>query len=155
VTAREDSGAIARASRSGPGFLELNSRWYRLEYAAATFALLGALFIWRWRVLGGLPPTDVGLTIFWMAWPDLFAFAPIGLMSRRSQAWPSWGSRVYNVAHSLAVWGAIFAAWSLLAGGIEWPLLGWATHITADRAAGYYLRAPVARVDQPIACGNA
>jgi hypothetical protein len=36
----------------------------------------------------------------------------------------------------------VFVAWSFVTGEIAWPLLAWAGHITADRAAGYYLRAP-------------
>lgn len=124
-----------------PGFLRLDSWPYRLEYAAATVAILGILFVWRLWILHALPPIDLAATLFWIVWPDLLAFVPIGVASRASHEWPRWGPTVYNVPHSLIVWAAVFGTWSWLSGGIVWPLLGWAGHITADRAVGYHLRA--------------
>lgn len=50
------------------------------------------------------------------------------------------GPMLYNLTHTFLVWLGVFLLWSLLAGGIEWPLLGWAGHIAVDRAFGYYLR---------------
>jgi hypothetical protein len=35
----------------------------------------------------------------------------------------------------------VFAIWSIMSGAVQWPLLGWAGHVTADRSVGYYLRA--------------
>ena len=121
----------------GAPFLRLVSWPYRLEMAAATFALVGLLF-WRWFVV-----RDVSglITIFWFLWPDLAAFIPIGAAAKGGRGWPAWGPSLYNSVHNFLAWGAVFGAWSVLAGGIEWPLLGWAAHITMDRASGYYLRA--------------
>lgn len=130
------------APPAGPGFIRLGSWPYRLEYAAATIAILLVLFVWRLLILHELPATDVALVVFWVVWPDLASFLPIGLASRRSREWPRWGPTVYNVFHSLLVWAAVFVVWTLLSGQINWPLLGWAGHITADRAVGFYLRAP-------------
>jgi len=127
----------------GPAFLRLNSTLYRAEYAAATIAILLALFGWRWGVLHDFPLTSVLLTIFWALWPDIAAFVPIGLGSRGSRDWPSWGPTLYNTFHNLLVWGAVFSVWALLTREVPWPMLAWAGHITADRAAGYHLRAPV------------
>jgi hypothetical protein len=127
----------------GPGFLRLNSSVYRAEYAAATIAILVLLFGWRWLILKELPLPSLLLTVFWAIWPDLAAFVPIGMASRGSRGWPSWGPVLYNSVHNLLVWGAVFVLWSVLTGQIVWPLLAWAGHITADRAVGYHLRAPV------------
>ena len=132
----------------GPGFLRLDTWPYRAEYAAATVAIVVVLFVWRLAILHDFPAFDIGLAVFWMVWPDLVAFVPIGFASRGAREWPSWGPTVYNATHSLLVWGAVFVAWSALAGTIVWPLLGWAGHITADRTFGYYLRAP--RLEAPV-----
>jgi hypothetical protein len=126
----------------GPGFLRLNSWLYRAEYAVATSAILFLLFGWRWFIVHDLPWPSLVLTVFWAIWPDLAAFLPIGLASKGSRGWPSWGPSLYNSVHNLLVWAAVFTIWSLLIGQIDWPMLAWAGHITADRAAGYYLRAP-------------
>lgn len=126
----------------GPGFLRLDSRIYRVEYAAATIAILVILFGWRLLVLKEFPWPMLVATVFWAIWPDVAAFVPIGLASKGSKEWPSWGPSLYNSVHNFLVWGAVFGLWSLLAGQIEWPLLAWAGHITADRAMGFYLRAP-------------
>jgi hypothetical protein len=115
---------------------------YRAEHGAATIAILLLLFGWRGYVLRDFPWSSVALVVFRSIWPDLAAFVPIGIASRGSRKWPSWGPTIYNAAHSLLLWGVVFVLWSLLAGEIEWPLLAWAGHITADRASGYYLRAP-------------
>ena len=127
----------------GPGFLRLNSVIYRAEYGAATLALLAIVFGWRWLALHELSEVEALLFLFWWALPDLVAFVPIGVSSRGSRSWPRWGPSLYNLFHNLLVWGVVFALWSLLTGQVVWPLLGWATHVTMDRAAGYYLRAPV------------
>jgi hypothetical protein len=126
----------------GPGFLRLNSWVYRAEYGAATVAILFVLFVWRGFLLGDLPWSSILLVVFWAVWPDLAAFIPIGVASRGGRSWPAWGPALYNSVHNLLLWGAIFVLWSLLAGQVEWPLLAWAGHITADRASGYYLRSP-------------
>ena len=127
----------------GPGFLRLNSWPYRLEYAVATGLIVLLLFVWRLWILRSLSPTDLLLTLFWAAWPDVLAFVPIGLRARGSRGWPKWGPTLYNAGHSLLVWAAVFALWSILERGVPWPMLAWAGHITADRAVGFHLRAPV------------
>lgn len=127
--------------RSGPGFVRLGSWPYRLEYAVATVVILLLLVGWRLAVLHALGPTEAGLSIFWFVWPDLVAFVPIGIAARSDRSWPRWGAAVYNVPHSLLTWAAVFGVWSALAHSVVWPLLGWAGHITMDRAVGYQLRA--------------
>jgi Domain of unknown function (DUF4260) len=119
----------------GPGFQAAGSRLYRLEYAAATLAIL-AYLIFRWLHLGGL---DWPATVFWTLFPDLVAFIPIGLSSKRRE-WPPWGSYLYNTFHSALLWGLVFGAFWLVMGTPYWPILGWLGHIAADRAVGYGLR---------------
>jgi hypothetical protein len=103
-----------------------------------TLAILGVLFYWRLVVVRDL---NVPLTIFWIVWPDLGSFIPIGLATRGSRDWPARGPWLYNSLHTFLVWIPVFAIWSTAAGSVQWPLLGWAGHITADRSVGYYLRA--------------
>ena len=124
----------------GPDFQGAGSKLYRLEYATATLAIL-AYLIFRWQHLGGL---DWPSTVFWIAFPDLAAFVPIGLSSKRKE-WPSWGSYLYNTFHSALVWGAVFGALWLAMGAPYWPILGWLGHISADRALGYGLRSTAKR----------
>jgi hypothetical protein len=119
----------------GPGFQDARSKLYRAEYASATLVLL-AYLIYRSLYLGGL---DWASTLFWIFFPDLVAFIPIGLSSRRKE-WPSWGSYLYNTFHTLLVWGLAFAVLWLVFGAAYWPIFGWLGHITADRAVGYGLR---------------
>jgi len=126
------------APKAGPAFLNLHAWPYRAEMAALFLALLLVLFYWRLFLVGDL---DVLLSVFWFLFPDLLAFIPIGLAMRGGRSWPGWGSTLYNLPHSFAVWGIVFAVWSLLSGEVVWPLLGWAAHIGIDRAVGYYLRA--------------
>ncbi|MCI4368444.1 MAG: hypothetical protein L3K09_02630, partial [Thermoplasmata archaeon] len=78
----------------------------------------------------------------------------IGLASKGSRDWPSWGPTLYNLLHTFLLWAAVFGLWSLLTGQIAWPLLAWAGHITADRAAGYHLRGPVGGESRPGASGR-
>lgn len=119
----------------GPGFQDASSRTYRAEYAAITVAILGYLF-YRWLYLGGL---DWPSTIFWAIFPDLVAFIPIGLSSKRRE-WPSWGSYLYNLFHSVLTWGLVFVLLWFSLGTPYWSIIGWVGHITADRAVGYGLR---------------
>jgi len=119
----------------GPGFQDARSKLYRAEYAAATIALL-AYLVYRWLYLGGL---DWASTVFWILFPDLVAFIPIGLSSRRKE-WPAWGSRLYNTFHTLLAWGLGSAAIWFVFGIAYWPIFGWLGHITVDRAVGYGLR---------------
>jgi len=119
----------------GPDFQDARSTLYRAEYAAVTLALIGYL-IWRSLYLGGL---DWLQTIFWAVLPDLAAFIPIGASSKRRE-WPGWGADLYNLFHTVLVWGVAFAASWLFLTGIYWPIFGWLGHITADRALGYGLR---------------
>ncbi|HUI01130.1 MAG TPA: DUF4260 family protein [Nitrososphaerales archaeon] len=118
----------------GPAFQAAASRLYRAEYAAATLAIL-AYLIYRWLH----PGLDWPATIFWILFPDLAAFVPIGLSSKRRE-WPSWGAYLYNFSHSALVWGLAFGVSWLALGAPYWPVLGWLGHITADRAVGYGLR---------------
>ncbi|HZY94261.1 MAG TPA: hypothetical protein VFE98_05280 [Candidatus Bathyarchaeia archaeon] len=128
----------AKPPKSGPGFLRLNSLAYRLEMLLFTIVIVVVLFYWRLFVTRDL---NVYLTLFWLVWPDLASFIPIGLAARGSKNWPRWGSTLYNSVHTFPVWILVFTAWSLITGSIQWPLLGWAAYITLDRSAGYYLRA--------------
>ncbi len=104
----------------------------------ATLAIIVILFYWRLLVVKDL---NLPLTIFWILWPDLGSFIPIGLATRSSKEWPRWGSALYNLLHTFLVWIPVFAVWSIATSSVQWPLLGWAGHVTADRAVGYYLRA--------------
>ncbi len=119
----------------GPGFQDAGSTLYRAEYAAATLALL-AYLVWRSLYLGGL---DWLQTIFWAVFPDLAAFIPIGASSRRRE-WPGWGASLYNLFHSVLLWGLALAASWIFLRGVYWPIFGWLGHVTADRALGYGLR---------------
>ena len=78
--------------------------------------------------------------VFWFLFPDLASFIPIGLSQNRRN-WPSWGASLYDVFHTILVWGAVFVATWLASGVIYWPLAGWILHITVDRTSGYGLRA--------------
>ena len=119
----------------GPDFQPSGSMLYRSEYAALTVGILAYLF-YRWLYLGGL---DWPSTIFWAVFPDLVAFIPIGLSSKRRE-WPKWGSYLYNVVHTVLTWGVAFAVLSLVLGTPYWPILGWLGHISTDRVVGYGLR---------------
>lgn len=133
-----ESSMDAGAPRAGPPFARLSAWPYRLEMLVLTVALLVILFYWRMLLVRDL---DVLWTIFWILWPDLVAFIPIGIASAGGKGWPAWGSPLYNVVHTFLAWGAVFALWTLLTASVPWPLLGWAGHIAADRASGFYLRA--------------
>ena len=119
----------------GPGFQSAESKLYRAEYGASTLLILAYLG-YTWMRPGGL---DLPFTVLWFLLPDMAAFIPIGLSSRRRE-WPAWGSYLYNVFHNALVWGAVFAVSWLIMGGPYSPLLGWLLHITLDRAAGFGLR---------------
>lgn len=135
------AAAVTSANHFGPGFRGTNSWLFRIEYAVGTLALVLALVGGPWGParLGSLGA--IGAAVFWFLWPDLLAFVPIGLVGVRGGEWPRWGPALYNTGHHLAVWAGVFVAWSWLTGGIAWPLIGWAIHITLDRAVGYTLRA--------------
>jgi len=122
----------------GPGFLRLTAWPYRAEMAVATVVVFVLVFYWRLFVVRDL---NLPLAVGWLVFPDVAAFLPIGLASRGRSSWPAWGPSVYNAFHSFLTFGAVLLLWSVVVGHIEWPLLGWAGHITADRAAGFYLRA--------------
>ena len=128
----------AKPPRTGPAFLRLNSIAYRLEMLLITITLLVVLFYWRLFVVKDL---NLVATVFWIIFPDIASFIPIGLTMRGAKEWPYWGPGLYNFFHMLLVWIPVFALWSVLSGTLQWPLLGWAGHITADRSVGYYLRA--------------
>jgi hypothetical protein len=140
VPAPESSGAPG--PNWGPGFLGLDSWIYRVEYAVGLVAILWILFGWQWQIVKDLPASAIAVTVFWFIWPDLGAFVPIGLAVRGGRQWPAWGPPLYNGLHTLLAFGGVFVVWSVVAGAVEWPLLGWAAHIAMDRAAGFTLRAP-------------
>ena len=48
---------------------------------------------------------------------------------------------MYNLTHTILVWGAAFVVLWVLSGAVYLPLLGWLGHIAVDRAVGYGLRA--------------
>ena len=124
----------------GPGFQNIDSRLYRLEYAALLLVILGYTIFYALQ--SGANPTVFWLSvIFWAILPDLASFVPIGLRtSRATKEWPSWGATVYNMFHNMIVWGILFGVSGLLLRSWYIPLLGWLGHICADRAVGYYLR---------------
>lgn len=126
---------MAMSSTFGPGFQDARSRLYRAEYAALALTVLGYL-LWRSFHGGGVDWLQVA---FWVVFPDLASFLPIGLSSKRRE-WPSWGSIVYDSFHTILLWGAAFAASWVIFGVVYWPLLGWLGHILTDRAVGYGLR---------------
>jgi hypothetical protein len=132
----------APSAAAGPSFARLNSWPYRAEMGISTVAPLAILFYWRALVVRDL---NVPLTVFWIVWPDLGAFVPIVLASRGGRSWPSWGPALYNALHTLLVRAPVFVLWSWIGGAIQWPRLGRAAHIAADRAVGTYLRAPALR----------
>ncbi len=129
----------------GPGFQSASSKLYRAEYAAATAAIL-AYLVYRSLYSGGL---DWLSTVFWVVFPDLTAFIPIGFSSKRRD-WPAWGSRLYNTCHTALVWVVAFAASWYILGAPYWPILGWIGHIAADRAVGYGLRSNSAQGDRDL-----
>ena len=124
----------ARAPTWGPGFLRFTTWPYRAEAALATLAILDALFLLN------VTSRQLALVVFWAVLPDL-VFIPIGIKAGRGRQWPRWGPALYNATHSLAVWLLVAAPVALLAPEVAPTLLGWAGHITADRALGFYLRA--------------
>ena len=119
----------------GPEFQEVGSRLYRAEYGAISIAIIGYL-VWRGLFLGGI---NVFQTIFWVLFPDLVAFIPIGLLSKRRE-WPEWGAYLYNAVHNVIAWGLVFTGIWVVFGVTSWPLFGWLGHITVDRTIGYGLR---------------
>src|SRR5438552_6338556 len=141
---RQDVSEDAKPPRAGPGFLRLNSMAYHFEMLLITIILLIVLFYWRLFVVKDLNPLA---TVFWIVFPDLASFIPIGLAMRGAKEWPHWGPGLYNFLHTFLVWIPIFAIWSIFSGAVQWPILGWAGHITADRSVGYYLRASTRRLD--------
>src|SRR2546428_3605451 len=69
----------AKPPRAGPGFLRPNSLAYRLEMLLITIILLIVLFYWRLFVVKDL---NLLATVFWIIFPDLASFIPIGLAMR-------------------------------------------------------------------------
>ena len=118
----------------GPGFQAAGSKLYRAEYGVAA-ATLFAYLLYRWLYSGGL---DWPSTVFWIIFPDLVAFIPIGLSKKRE--WPRWGSYLYNAVHTVLTWGVVFAVLWLVFGTPYWPILGWLVHVATDRAMGFGLR---------------
>jgi len=136
VAGTRNRGDSVLSSGFGPGFQDARSGLYRAEYALISGSVI-AFLAWRAIYAGGIDWLQVA---FWAIFPDLVAFSGIGLSSQRRE-WPSWGSSLYNLLHSILPWEAGFlAGWAIL-GAPYWPLLGWLGHITVDRASGYALRA--------------
>jgi hypothetical protein len=119
----------------GPGYQGAGSRLYRAEYGAISIAIIGYL-IWRGMFIGGV---DVLQTFFWILFPDLVSFVPIGLSSKQRE-WPLWGAYLYDIGHNMIGWGVVFVVFWFAFGVPSWPLFGWLGHITVDRAIGYGLR---------------
>ena len=125
-----------RSGQFGPGFQNARSRLYRSEYALITVSIL--IFL-AWRYIYSSGSVSILEIAFWAIFPDLVAFAAIGAASKKG-VWPTWGSYVYNVSHTILVWAAVFAVTWVVLGSPHWELLGWLGHISADRAVGYGLR---------------
>jgi hypothetical protein len=119
----------------GPEFQEAGSWVYRAEYGALCVAIVGYV-IWRAFFAGGIDALQV---ILWAIFPDLVAFVPIGLSSKR-QEWPSWGAYLYNAVHNVITWALVFVAIWAAVGNPSWPTFGWLGHIALDRTIGYDLR---------------
>jgi hypothetical protein len=134
-------GKNVPAAGWGPDFLPVGSWPYRAEYAVASLAILVLVFGWRLIILHEFPAASILLFVLFAALPDLVAFVPIGLSHAPKGSWPAWGPPFYNVMHSLLTWLAVFLIAWIVTGNVVWPLLGWAGHITVDRAVGYPLRA--------------
>ena len=115
--------------------MEAGSRLYRAEYGAVSIAIT-AYIGWRSIFLGGV---NLPLTVFWVLFPDLVAFIPIGLSSKRRE-WPKWGAYLYDAVHNVIAWGIVFVAAWFVFRSLAWPLFGWLLHITVDRTVGYGLR---------------
>ena len=71
--------------------------------ALINVGIIGYL-LWRSFYLGGI---DWLQFVLWAILPDLASFIPIGASSKRS-AWPSWGSNLYNIFHTILVWAVVF-----------------------------------------------
>ena len=122
--------------QSGPRFQNARSPLYISEYAVITIAIL-AFLVWRYLYApGGVDAIEV---VFWVIFPDLAAFIPIGIASKKG-AWPAWGAYVYNFFHTILVCVAVFAILWVILKTPHWELLGWLGHISTDRAVGYGLR---------------
>src|SRR5437870_11641885 len=65
----------AKPPRVGPGVLPLNSIAYRLEMLLITIILLAILFYWELLVVKALNLLGAD---FWIIFPDLASFLPIG-----------------------------------------------------------------------------
>src|SRR5690348_16067476 len=105
------------SSGFGPGFQDARSKLFRAEYAAFSLAIVSYL-VWRSIYLGGIDWLQV---IFWVAFPDLVSFIPIGGSSKRKD-WPSWGPDLYNFFHTMLTWGVAFVLSWIILGQIYWPL---------------------------------
>jgi hypothetical protein len=127
---------LKEESKFGPPFAGAQSRLYRSEYALISLAILTVL---GWRYVQTPSLFFVLEIVFWAILPDIAAFIPIGLSSKKT-AWPSWGADLYNTFHSILTWALIFGVTYLLFKTPRWELLGWLGHITVDRAVGYGLR---------------
>ncbi|HZY91851.1 MAG TPA: hypothetical protein VFG07_03630 [Thermoplasmata archaeon] len=136
-----DQTSDAPAPPWGPGFLRFTHALYRVEYTVGFVAIFAVLFGWQWYSGRSISWPLLGQSLFWFLWPDLVAFVPIGLAQRGGRPWPRWGPALYDSVHTFLSWAGVFVIWSVVAGAIAWPLLGWAAHIAMDRGAGYYLRA--------------
>jgi hypothetical protein len=122
--------------QSGPGIQRVRGVLYIFEYAVITIAIF-AFLVWRYLYATG--GVDVLEVLFWVIFPDLAAFIPIGIASKKG-TWPAWGAYVYNFFHTILVWVAVFAVVWIILGTPHLELLGWLGHITTDRTVGYGLR---------------
>src|SRR5437870_13557137 len=94
---RQEVSEDAKPPRTGPGFLRLNSIAYRLEMLLITIILLIVLFYWRLFVVKDL---NLLSTVFWIIFPDLASFIPIGLPMHEPKKWPRWGPGFSTFLHT-------------------------------------------------------
>lgn len=101
---------------------------YRLEWSILTLvALVLAIGHVAWH-----DPLSISLVVACAILPDV----PLALFGYAKP----WVFVLYNLTHSLAIWGAITTLAFILGWQWRWALLIWLVHISLDRAFGYALR---------------
>lgn len=66
----------------GPGFQSSTSRLFRAEYALVSVAIV-AYLVFHYRA--GISWLDIFALIFFLAFPDIAAFIPIGIASSKER----------------------------------------------------------------------
>jgi len=101
---------------------------YRLEWSMLTLvALVLAIVHVTWNT-----PLSLALVVACAILPDV----PLALFGYKKR----WVFLLYNLTHSLAVWGGVITLAFVLDWQWRWTLLIWLVHIGLDRALGYALR---------------